>query len=479
MTTNLEHANTNNSLSATKRALVALKEMQSELQVFKYAQSEPIAIIGMGCRFPGGVNSPADFWQLLNKGVDGITEVPSQRWNIDEYYDPNPETPGKISTRYGGFIDQVDRFDAQFFNIAPREAVSLDPQQRLLLEVGWEALENTNQVPEKLFNSLTGVFIGITGNDYAHQLLASQPPDAYYGTGNALSAAAGRLSYTFKFTGPSLAVETACSSSLVALHQACQSLRAKECNLALVGGVNLMLSPHLSIFFSKTKALSTNGHCKTFDAAADGYVRGEGCGIVVLKRLSDAVADKDDILAVIRGTAVNQDGPSGGLTVPNGPSQKAVIRQALKNANSNPLDIDYVEAHGTGTSLGDPIEVEALCQAFCQERSEEQPLIISSVKTNIGHLEAAAGIAGLIKVVLQMQHQEIAPHLHFNQPNPYINWDELPVRVPKTNLPWIKGEKSRLAGLSSFGFSGTNAHVILEEAPEQVVESQKSEPKSS
>ncbi|NEQ82692.1 MAG: type I polyketide synthase [Moorea sp. SIO2I5] len=472
-----ESLNTANSLSATKRALIALKEMQSELQALKSAQIEPIAIIGMSCRLPGGVDSPEAFWQLLNDGVDAITEVPLERWNINNYYDPDPDAPGKLYTRDGGFISHIDRFDAPFFGISPREAQSLDPQQRLLLEVSWEAIETANIVPDKLFNSLTGVFIGIGNSNYQSKLATCEMPQAYWGTGNAPSAATGRLSYILGLTGPNLAVETACSSSLVSVHLACQSLRQRECNMALAGGVNLLLSPELSIVFSKAKMLSPDGRCKTFDASANGYVRGEGCGIIVLKRLSDAVANQDNILAVIRGSAINQDGASGGLTVPNGPSQVAVIRQALENGGVDPANVSYIEAHGTGTSLGDPIEVGAIGTVFGKTHSQENPLIVGTVKTNIGHLEVAAGIAGLMKVVLQLQQQKIAPSLHFKQPNPYINWSDLPVQVSTQLTPWQTNGKTRIAGVSSFGFSGTNAHVILEEAPVKI-KSQKSKVKS-
>jgi len=429
--------------------------------------NEPIAIIGMSCRFPGGVDSPEAFWQLLNDGVDAITEVPLERWNIEHYYDPNPDAPGKVSSRDGGFLSDIARFDAPFFGISPREAQSLDPQQRLLLEVSWEAIERANIVPEQLFNSLSGVFIGIGSSDYLNRLSTSEMPQAYWGTGNAPSAATGRLSYILGLTGPNLAVETACSSSLVSVHLACQSLRQRECHLALAGGVNLILSPRLSVVFSQAKMLSPDGRCKTFDASANGYVRGEGCGVIVLKRLSDALADGDKILAVIRGTAVNQDGASGGLTVPNGPSQEAVICQALANGGVEPASVSYVEAHGTGTSLGDPIEVGALGTVFGQTHSVKRPLIIGTVKTNIGHLEVAAGIAGLMKVVVQLQQQQIAPSLHFKQPNPYINWSQLPLQVPTQLTHWQSNSQSRIAGVSSFGFSGTNAHIILEEAPRE------------
>ncbi|MEI2579702.1 beta-ketoacyl synthase N-terminal-like domain-containing protein [Scytonema sp. PRP1] len=454
--------------SLMKQALIDLKEMRTKLDYFERTKTEPIAIIGIGCRFPGGSDNPEAFWQLLHNGVNAIIEVPKSRWNIDSYYDENPDVPGKISTRYGGFLDRVCTFDPQFFGISPREAVSLDPQQRLILEVSWEALENANQVPEQLFKSKTGVFVGICSSDYSQQNLLTRTPaeiDAYLATGNSHSMASGRLSYLLGFTGPSISVDTACSSSLVTVHLACQSLRNRECDLALAGGVNVLLSPELSITFSKARMLAPDGRCKTFDAEANGYVRAEGCGMIVLKRLSDAVADKDNILALIRGSGVNQDGPSGGLTVPSGPSQEEVIRQSLASGNVEANEVSYIEAHGTGTSLGDPIEIGALAEVYCKKRPQDQPLMVGSVKTNIGHLEGAAGIAGLIKVVLTLQHEEIPPHLHFKQPNPHIPWNQLPIVVTTQRIPWSRGEKRRLAGVSSFGFSGTNAHIVLEEAP--------------
>ena len=457
------------SLSATKRALLALRALQSKLNTLEQVKTEPIAIIGMGCRFPGNAETPAAFWELLQNGGDAITEVPQDRWDLDRYYDPNPEAKGKIYTRYGGFLQQVDGFDAPFFDISPREAMNLDPQQRLLLEVSWETLEQANTPPSQLFGSLTGVFIGICTSDYAKLVLGTgntESIDAYYGTGNALSVAAGRLSYTLGLTGPSLAVDTACSSSLVAVHLACQSLRNQECDQALAGGVNLLLSPENSITFSRARMMAADGRCKTFDQAANGYVRGEGCGVVLLKRLSKAIADGDQILALIHGSAVNQDGPSGGLTVPNGPSQQAVIRQALASGGTGPEQVSYIEAHGTGTALGDPIEVGALGAVYGAAHTSEQPLLIGSVKTNIGHLEGAAGVAGLIKVVLALQHQQIPQHLHFHTPSSHIPWDELPIRIPTELMPWQPRHGKRLAGVSSFGFGGTNAHIILAEAPD-------------
>ncbi|MCC5648027.1 polyketide synthase dehydratase domain-containing protein, partial [Nostoc sp. CHAB 5824] len=447
-------------LSPTKRALLAVKEMKAKLEALEYAKNEPIAIIGMGCRFPSA-NNPKEFWELLRDGRDVISEIPKERWDIDAYYDPDPDAPGKMSTRFGGFLEKVDEFDPVFFNISPREAVSLDPQQRLLLEVSWEAIENSGLMPQKLPKK-TGVFVGISDNNY-FQLMLRQgfaEIDSYLSSGNSHSTASGRLSYFLNLTGPCLSVDTACSSSLVAVHLACQSIRNSECDLALAGGVNLILTPEFSINLSKAHMLSPDGRCKTFDAAANGYVRSEGCGVILLKRLSDARANGDNILAVVRGSAINQDGRTSGLTVPHGPSQQAVIRQALENGNVQPDEVSYVEAHGTGTSLGDPIEVGALGSVFSKR---ESPLTIGSAKTNIGHLEAAAGIAGLIKVVLSLKHGEIPPSLHFHKPNPHTNWNELPVRVATERIPWSRGR--RLAGVSSFGFSGTNAHVVLEEAP--------------
>ena len=458
-------------LSPLKKALVKLEQMQSKLKAIEEAKTEPIAIIGMGCRFPGGANDPEAYWQLLRNGVDGITEVPSDRWDIETYYDTNPDAPGKMYVRSGGFLERVDGFDPQFFGISPREAAGIDPQQRLLLEVSWEALERAGQLPE-IRGSETGVFVGLSLDDYSERSVFSGDPslvDAYAALGNFRSVAAGRIAYILGLQGPTMQIDTACSSSLVSVHLACQSLRNRECNLALAGGVNVMLSPGTTIGFCKLKALSTDGRCKTFDAAADGYARGEGCGVVVLKRLSDAIASGDNIQALIRGTAVNHDGPSSGLTVPNEQAQEKLIRQALKNGKVEPNQISYIEAHGTGTFLGDPIEMGALATTLGEGRSPQQPLIVGSAKTNIGHLEAAAGIAGLIKIVLSLQNQEIPPHLNFNQPNPHIPWQEIPVVIPTEVTPWSVGEKSRLAGVSSFGMSGTNAHVVLQEAPPEEI----------
>jgi len=430
-------------------------------------QKEPIAIVGFGLRFPGGAHDEFSLWQILAQGVNTVTEIPGDRWNVDDYYDPDPDKPGKMYTRHGAYLSGVDRFDAEFFGVAPREATSVDPQHRLLLETSWEALEHAAIAPTTLRDSQTGVFVGIGNSDYWRLVYGDEERvDAYSALGNSYSVAAGRLAYFFGLHGPAMAIDTACSASLVAVHQASRSLRAGECNLALAAGVNLILSPEANINFSKSRMLAPDGRCKTFDASADGYVRGEGCGVVVLKTLSSAKADGNRILAVIRASAVNQDGRSGGLTAPNGPAQEAVIREALAAAGVAPHEISYLEAHGTGTSLGDPIEVQAACTVLCQDRSADQPLALGSIKTNIGHLEAAAGVAGLVKVILALQHKAIPPHLHLTKKNPYIDWDRWPIFVPTTLTPWNPVNGKRIAGLSSFGFSGTNAHLVVEEAPE-------------
>jgi acyl transferase domain-containing protein len=422
----------------------------------------------MACRFPGADNVET-YWRNLHDGVDAISEVPRDRWNVDAYFDENRDAPGKTYSRWGGFLSQIDGFDASFFGIAPREARGMDPQQRILLEVTWEALENAGIPTAKLAGTETGVFLGFCLSDYAQkQLYASDPSgiDAYSGTGSVGSVAAGRLSYFLGLQGPSMAVDTACSSSLVSVHLACQSLRAGECDVALAGGVNLLLSPNLTVYFAKLTALAPDGRCKAFDAAANGYVRGEGCGMLVLKPLEKAMADGDNVLAVIRGSAVNQDGRSNGLTAPSGLAQERVIRSALRQGGVEARAIEYVEAHGTGTPLGDPIEIGALAAALCKGRPPTNKLFVGSVKTNIGHLEGAAGVASLIKVVLALRHREIPPQLHLKEKSPYIPWQDLPIEVPTAPLPWTGA--GRLAGVSSFGFSGTNAHIVLQEAPKRV-----------
>nr|QEO74261.1 Beta-ketoacyl synthase [uncultured bacterium] len=447
------------------RALTALERMQHKLDAAERAASEPIAIVGMGCRFPGGADTPEKFWELLREGRDATSEIPAERWSQAAVYDPNPDAPGKIYTRRGAFLEDVAGFDPQFFGISPREAERLDPQQRLLLEVTWEALENAGMVPERAREARGGVFVGIGQNDYGLKQFYSGDHDSidiYDGSGNGFSFASGRLSYVLGLSGPSMSIDTACSSALVATHLATKSLRQRECDFAIVGGVQLVLSPDVYVFLCRAKALSPSGKSRSFDAAADGYARGEGCGVVILKRLSDAQAAGDRIIAVIRGTATNHDGPSSGLTVPSAPAQARVIRAALDDGRVAAGDVDYVEAHGTGTRLGDPIEAQALGAVFAAAR-EREPLLIGSVKTNVGHLEAGAGIVGLIKVALALEHKAIPASLHFSEPNPLIAWDDLRLRVATSLLPWPARNGRRAAGVSAWGLSGSNAHVVVQE----------------
>ena len=453
-------------LSPLKQAFLAIEKLQNKLDQLQQAQSEPIAIIGMGCRFPRGANSPQAFWQMLRDGRDGVSEVPPERWDAGAYFDPDPQKPGKISTRWGGFLDNVTDFDARFFGISPREALQMDPQQRLVLEVAWEALEAAGQPPDRLAGSLTGVYLGLLNSEYGWlQLQDVASMDAYSGTGTSHSVASGRLSYFLGLQGPSVTLDTACSSSLVALHLACQALRARECHLALAGGVSVMLSPLSLMPFSRMGLLAADGRCKTLDARADGFVGGEGCGLVVLKRLSDAQADGDPILALIRGSAVNQDGRTNVLSAPNGLAQTAVIRQALANARLEPHDISFIEMHGTGTVYGDPIEVDALRDVFGGRLENGLPCPLGTVKSSIGHTAAAAGVAGVIKTVLALQNETIPPNLHFQELNPHISLDGAPFTVPTQAQPWPAGKQPRCAGISSFGWSGTNAHLILSEPP--------------
>jgi len=453
-------------LTPLQRAVVALKEMRARLEQAKQLQNEPIAVIGLGCRFPGGAVDPEAYWELLETGRDAVGPVPRDRYDVERFYDPTPGTPGKTYCREGGFLERVDLFSPEFFRIAPREAEIMDPQQRLLLEVAWEALENAGQA-RSLGSVPTGVFIGGTTTDYgtyvARKALRDNP---HYGSGNTLNSMAGRLSYVFGLHGPSLAVDTACSASLVTVHLACQNLRLRDCDLALAGGVNLLLSPEVTVNISQAGILAADGRCKAFDAAADGYGRGEGCGIVVLKRLEDAVRDRDQVLALLLGSAVNHDGASGGFTVPNGAAQQALLRRAWSAANVRASDLDYLEAHGTGTPLGDPIEIRALDAVLRDDRRLDQPLPVGSVKTNLGHLESAAGVAALIKVVLGLQNERIPAQLHLHHPSPHIRWNDVRVRIVRDPLPWPRSEnRRRLAGVSSFGLSGTNAHVVVAEPP--------------
>jgi acyl transferase domain-containing protein/surfactin synthase thioesterase subunit len=431
------------------------------------AEHEPIAIVSMACRFPGA-DDPERLWQLLRDGRDAVGEVPAQRWQVDAFYSADPDAAGKTYARHGGYLAQIEQFDHQFFGISPREAAAIDPQQRLLLELSWEALERAGQPVEQLSNSATGVFVGAINNEYLQRLIKANDPtllDAFTGVGNLGSAIAGRISYSLGLRGPSLSLDTACSSSLVAVHLAVRSLRSGESRLALAGGVNLLLEPDGNVFLSRARALASDGRCKTFDASADGYVRAEGAGILVLKRLCDALADGDPICAVIRGSAVNHNGHTSGFTVPSSSAQSELLRAALHDADTEAAHIDCVEVHGTGTALGDPIEFAALAQVFGTQREQARPLYLGSVKTNLGHLEAAAGVAGLIKLALALTHKQMPAHLHLREVNPRIDLDALGAVVPNALTPWPRGTAPRLGGVSSFGMSGTNAHVILEEAP--------------
>jgi iturin family lipopeptide synthetase A len=429
---------------------------------------EPIAIIGIGCRFPQA-NGPDGFWRLLKDGVDAISEVPANRWDIERFYDPDPSVPGKMITRWGGFLDHVEAFDPDLFAIPLREAEKMDPQQRLLLEVAWEALEDAGQAVHHLARTACGVFIGATNNHFAH-LEASRPEliDAFSGTGGSTSIIANRISYCFDLRGPSMVIDTACSSSLIAVHLACQSLWTGESYpIALAGGVNVILSPVGTIFFSKAGAMAPDGRTKVFEAGSNGFARGEGAGVMVLKPLKEALADRDFIYAVIRGGAVNQDGRSNGLMAPNRWSQEAVIREALRRTDLAGGHVQYVETHATGTLLGDTIEAAALAAVLAKDRLPGARCAVGSVKTNFGHLESAAGIAGLIKVALMLKHRMIPPNVHFTKPNPYINFAKSPLRVPTRLESWPEDQQPALAGISAFGFGGTNAHLLVQEAPDR------------
>ncbi len=448
-------------LSAARLTVAAKRARAEAGAAVQLLLAEPIAILGMGCRFPGGAETPAAYWRLLEEGRSGIREVPEGRW------------PGALETLdphllLGGYLDGVDRFDPEFFGIAPREAHSIDPQQRLLLEVCWEALLDARIPPSSLSGTETGVFAAIYNSDYFRlQMREGASVDAYTGVGAAHSVAAGRISFLLNLRGPCMAVDTACSSSLVAIHLACQSLRRRECGVALVGGSSLKLLPDEVRIFAEWGMLSHDGRAKTFDAAADGFVPGEGCGVVVLKRLSDAIMAGDPIRAVVRGTAVNHDGRSSVLTAPNGPAQEIVIREALRDAQIRPADVSFVETHGTGTSLGDPIEVEALDAVYgVSPDGGGSTCVLGAVKTNFGHLEAAAGMAGLIKVVLSLENQSIPRNLNFDRLNPQIHLSTgSRLRLATEPGRWPRGAQPRFAGVSSFGLGGTNSHVVLEEAP--------------
>ncbi|HEU5072662.1 MAG TPA: acyltransferase domain-containing protein, partial [Polyangiaceae bacterium] len=450
-----------------ERAFVQLRELRGELDAAEQRQREPIAIIGVGCRMPGGGSGPSGFWRVLRDGQDTVRPLPADRWDVQRFEATlrklNPGGPSSIG---GGFLSDVFDFDAQFFGVSPREAQCMDPQQRLMLEVCWEALEDAGLDVGRLGGSRTGVFAGVHSQSSDYFLMQIGDPslvDAYSGTGTAHSVLSGRVAFTFDFRGPAISVDTACSSSLVAVHLACQSLRERTTDLALAGGVNLRLSPAFFLATSRMGTGSASGRCRVFDAGADGVVTGEGCGVVVLKRLSDALRDADPIWAVVRGSAVNQDGTSVGLAAPNAEAQKAVVREALQRAGVDAGSIGLVETHGTGTALGDPMEVEALSEVL--GAAHRGRCALGAVKSNVGHLEGAAGIAGLIKAVLALKYETIPPNLHFERLNPHITFEGTPFFVPTTATPWPRGDAARCAGVSSFGWSGTNAHVVLEEAP--------------
>ena len=432
------------------------------------AQSTPIAIVGIGCRFPGNVSGWQQYWDFLSRGGDGICEVPPDRWDLARYFSPSRK-PGNLYTRKGGFLSDIDRYDAAFFGISPREAAHLDPQQRLLLEVAWETFEDAGILPSAHAGRNVGVYIGLFNHDYEsihHSPTETRLMGMHSPAGIMACVTANRLSYLFDFRGPSMAVDTACSSSLVAIHLACRSLESGESELALAGGVNVILKPEISISMCSATALSPDGYCKSFDASANGYTRAEGAGLVLLKRLDRALADGDPIHAVIRGTATNQDGKTDGLSAPNPIAQEAAIRTALEAAGLEPERVGYVEAHGTGTAVGDPLEAQALSRALCANRHSGDPCIVGSVKSNFGHTESAAGVAGLIKAVLCLKHRKIPANLHFDTPNPRIPFERWKLRVPTELEDWTPNNGLlRIAAVNSFGFGGANAHAIVEEAP--------------
>ncbi|HVE87190.1 MAG TPA: beta-ketoacyl synthase N-terminal-like domain-containing protein, partial [Myxococcales bacterium] len=460
-------------LSDSKRALLAKMMRRDE------PSSSAIAVVGMACRFPGGANDPESFWGLMRDGRDPVQEVPADRWDVERYYDPDPEAPGKICTRWAGMLDGIDQFDASLFGISQSEAEAMDPQQRILLEVAWEALESAGYAPLSLSGSRTGVYVGLFHASYGEGIVVRGPAavDAHSVNGIMHCSAVGRLSFLLGLEGPCVPVNTACSSSLVAVHQACRALQSGEADMALAGGVNVLHSLHWLISLCKLHVISPDGRCRAFDASANGMVEAEGAGLLVLKRLQDAQAAGDRVLALVRGSAVNHNGRSASLTAPSGRAQRACIRAALKAAGVSPAEVSFLEAQGTATPLGDSIEVSAAAEVLNEGRRPEDRIWLTSVKANIGHAEAASGVAGLIKVILAMQHQAVPPQLHFRQLHPDISFGSTPFAIPTRMEPWPRSQRPRLAGVSGFGMSGTNAHVVLEEPPVPAREARAARPR--